>query len=179
MKIHVGSKNQVKINAVADAIKLYPNLFPKPEILGIDVQIELFGHPKSIEETVRGAIERAKKAYGDCDYSFGLEGGLMKVPLSKSGFMEVGVCAIYDGKQIHLGLSPAFEWPKRVTNLIRSNKADASQALKQLRLTWHEKVGAVEGGMIGVLTQGRITRENYTKYSIIMALIHLENSDLF
>ena len=56
MKINVGSKNQTKIQAVKDAVILYPNLFPKPQIIGIDVNVELFGHPKSIKETIKVVI---------------------------------------------------------------------------------------------------------------------------
>ena len=103
----------------------------------------------------------------------------MEVPYSKTGFMEIGACAIYDGKGFYLGLSPAFEWPKEVTKLILDNKADASQAFKQLDLTHHEKLGAVKGGIIGYLTEVRLTREDFTKYSIIMALIHLDKPELF
>jgi non-canonical (house-cleaning) NTP pyrophosphatase len=54
MKIKVGSKNKTKIQAVHDAITLYPNHFSKPEITGIDVEVELFGHPKNIKETMQG-----------------------------------------------------------------------------------------------------------------------------
>lgn len=179
MKVNLGSKNLTKVVAVRDAIKLYPNLFPNAEVVGIDVKVELYGHPKNLKETVKGAIERAKQAFTHCDYSFGLEGGLMKVPFSKTGYMEVGACAIYDGKNIHLGLAPAFEWPKKVTELILSNKADASQAFKQLGLTHHEKLGAVEGGIIGFLTNNKLTREDFTKYSIIMALVQMENPELY
>jgi inosine/xanthosine triphosphatase len=179
MKIHVGSKNKTKIRAVRDAITLYPVLFTDPEIVGIDAAVDLFGHPKNIEETVKGAIDRAKNAYNNCDYSFGLEGGLIKVPLSKSGFMEIGACAVYDGKNIHLGLSPAFEWPTNVTKMILNGKADASQAFKQFGYTQHEKLGSVNGGAIGLLTNGRLTREDFTKYSIIMALIQLEKPELY
>jgi len=160
MKINVGSKNTTKIKAVADAVKLYPNIFPKPEITGVDVNVPLYGHPKNLKETVQGAITRAKEAFADCDYSFGLEGGLMEVPFTETGFMEVGACAIYDGKKVHLGLAPAFEWPKKVTNLILGDKTDASQAFKQLGLTHHEKLGAVEGGIIGLLTNNKLTRED-------------------
>jgi len=179
MKINVGSKNQTKIQAVRDALRLYPKLFPNPEIIGMDITVPLFGHPKSLDETVQGAIKRAKEASVDCEYSFGLEGGLMEVPSSKTGFMEVGACAIFDGKNIYLGLSPAFEWPKKVTELIVNGKADASQAFKQLGLTEHEKLGAVKGGVINILTQGRLTREDFTKYSIIMALILLEKPEYY
>lgn len=174
MKINVGSKNKTKIKAVEDAVKLYPNLFPQPEIVGIDINVPLFGHPKNIKETVSGAIKRAKESFTNCNYSFGLEGGLMEAPFSKTGFMEVSACVIFDGKKIHLGLSPSFEWPKEVTNLILSNKADASLALKQLGLTHHEKLGDAGGG-VGLLTDDRLTREDFIRYSIIMALIHLEN----
>lgn len=97
MRINVGSKNKTKVKAVKNAVKLYPVLFPKPEIIGVDVNVSLFGHPKNLKETVQGAITRAKKSFVDCDYSFGLEGGLMEVPFSETGFMEVGACAVYDG----------------------------------------------------------------------------------
>ncbi len=180
MIIHVGSTNKTKVKAVKDAVALYPKLFPKPEVVGIDVNVDLFGHPKSIKETVEGAVDRAKNAYKDgCDFSFGIEGGLMEVPFTKTGFMEIGACAIYNGKDIYIGQGPAYEWPTEVTKMIVSGKADASQAFKQLGYTHHEKLGAQEGGIIGLLTEGRLTREDFTKYSIIMALIQLEKPELF
>ncbi|MBA3724343.1 MAG: DUF84 family protein [Candidatus Levybacteria bacterium] len=179
MKIHIGSKNQTKVQAVIDTILLYPSLFPTPEVIGIDVDVALYGHPKSIKETVEGAVSRAKKAFAHCDYSFGLEGGLIEVPYTKTGFMETGACAIYDGKNIFVGLGPAYEWPQDVTKMILDGKADASLAFKQLGYTHHEKLGSIKGGIIGELTNGRIMREDFTKYSIIMALIHLEKSELY
>ena len=179
MKIAVGSKNQLKLQAVKDTLVLYPNLFPNPDIEGVDVAVPLFGHPKNIDETVSGAITRAKKAYGDCEYSFGVEGGLMEVPHTKTGYMEVNACAIFDGKEIYVGLGPAFEWPRPVTELIIKGEADASQAFKQLGFTHHEKLGVVSGGITGFLTNQRLTREDFIRYSIIMALIHLEKKELY
>jgi len=179
MKINIGSQNKTKITAVRDVVALYPKLFDGAEVEGVAIELEEFGHPKSIEETITGAIERAKKAFFDCNYSIGLEGGLIEVPFSTTGFMEVGACAIYDGKNCCTGLSPAFEWPKRVTEMIISGEADASQAFKKLNLTEHEKLGAVDGGIIGLLSKGRLTREEFTKQSIIMALIQLEHPELY
>ena len=179
MKINVGSKNKTKVQAVLDAVKLYPHLLPNPVVVGVDVHVDLFGHPKNLEETIQGAIQRAKEAFIDCEYSFGLEGGLMEVPFTQTGFMEVGACAVYDGKNIRLGLSPAFEWPKKVNDLIISGNADASQAFNQLGYTHHEKLGNEPGGIVGFLTEQKITREDYSKYSIIMALIQLENPELY
>jgi inosine/xanthosine triphosphatase len=179
MKINVGSLNQTKIGTVRDATILYPRLFPDPEVLGVKINVDVYGHPKNISETVEGAIKRARDAFRDCDFSFGLEGGLMAVPFTKTGFMEINACAIFDGKNVYLGLSPAFEWPKPVTDLILAGKADARLAFKQLGLTNHNKIGEVKGGIIGPLTNNRITREDFMRYSIIMAMIHLEKPEFY
>lgn len=179
MKINIGSKNPTKTQAVKDTVALYPKLFPEAEILSVDVKVDLYGHPKSLEQTINGAMDRARQAFVNCDYSFGLEGGLMPVPKTKTGFMEVGACAIFDGSNFYLGLSPAFEWPKQATELIIAGKADGSQALKQIGFTEHEKLGVLPGGAIGILSGGRLTREDFTKYSIIMALVQLEHPEMY
>lgn len=178
-RIHVGSKNKPKLLAVTDTVTLYPKLFPNPEIIAADVLIELRGHPANLQATVDGAIQRAKESFRDCSYSFGLEGGLMEVPQSKSGFMEVNVCAIFDGKRIYLGISPAFEWPAKVTDMITNGTADASTAFKLLKYTDDEKLGATDGGITGFLTRGRLTREQTVSHSIIMALIQLEHPEWY
>ena len=180
MKIHVGSQNKTKVQAVKDAVALYPHIFKDAEIVGVDVRVDLFGHPKTLKETIEGALTRAKHSFTPgCDFSFGLEGGLMEVPYTQTGFMEVGACVIYDGKRFHLGLSPAFEWPVKVNEMILAGKADASQAFKQLGLTHHEKLGNEAGGIVGYLTDQKLTREQFSLYSIIMAVIQLERPELY
>ncbi|OGC86953.1 hypothetical protein A3D70_01990 [Candidatus Adlerbacteria bacterium RIFCSPHIGHO2_02_FULL_54_18] len=180
MKINVGSKNITKVAGVRDAVAMYPTLFPDVEVVAVDVQVEEFGHPKNLNETIGGAIERARKAFTDgCNYSVGLEGGLMEVPHTKSGYMEVGACAIYDGKNVALGLSPAFEWPKGVTEMILAGGGDASVAFKKLGYTEHEKIGNISGGIIGVLTDGKMPREDFSKYSIMMAIIQIEKDCMY
>lgn len=178
MKLTVGSKNPTKISAVKETVKLYPELFPDPEVTCVDVAIEEFGHPKSLDDTVKGAMNRAKKAFIDCSYSFGIEGGLMAVSHTKTGFMEVGVCAIYDGQNFHLGLSPAFEWPKQVFDLILNKNMDGSQAVKEVGITSHEKIGEA-GGTISVLTRGHANRTAHNKDSVLMAIVHLLNPKLY
>jgi inosine/xanthosine triphosphatase len=175
MKIGVGSKNKTKVNAVAEILRDYP-MFDAAEIEGVDVKIEEFGHPKSIDETVPGAVDRAKQAHADRDYGFGIESGLMKIPQTKSGYMEVAVCAIFDGKQIHLGLSQAYEWPQKVLDGILNKGLDGSQAMKAAGITDKEKLGEHEG-FVGVFTKGRTNRTEYNKAAVVMALMHLENPE--
>ncbi len=177
MKVGVGSKNKTKVEAVAEILKDYP-LFAGAEVEGVVVEIEEFGHPKSLGETVAGAAARAKQAQVGRDYGFGIEGGLMEVPQTKTGYMEVAVCAIFDGKQIHLGLSQAFEWPQKVIDLILNEGLDGSQAAKSAGLTQQDKIGE-HGGFIELFTKGRTNRTGLNKNAVMMALIHLENPEHF
>ena len=175
MKIGVGSKNKTKVNAVTELLKDYP-LFEGAEVEGVEVQIEEFGHPKSIEETVKGAVDRAKQAQAGRKYGFGIESGLLAVPQTKSGYMEIAVCAIYDGREIHMGLSQGCEWPKKVIHSILHEGLDGSQAMKVHGFSNHQKMGEHEG-LVGIMTKGRTNRTEYNKNAIMMALMHLENPE--
>jgi|SRR3989339_883640 len=121
-------------------------------------------------------MNRLKNAYFHWIFNATLVGGLIEVFGTKSGYMEMTVCAIYDGKQFHLGLSPGFEWPKSVVEFILNRGLDGSQALRQAGFTDHEKIGTVEGG-IWILTHKKINRKEYNKLAVAMALIHLENKE--
>lgn len=169
--------NKTKLAALSSILAEYP-MFSGAEVVGVDAVTDVFGHPKSIEETIEGAIARAKKAQEGNDYGFGIEGGMMKVPHSKSGYMEVSACAIFDGARVHLGLSPAMEWPLEMHDSIMNKGLDGSQAMRAAGFTSEEKPGEGQG-IIGVLTNGRITRTDYNKLAIMMALTHLEHPEFF
>jgi len=176
MKIKVGTKNKAKVDSVIEIIEEYPHL-KGGEVEGVSIPSGVSDQPKSLEETINGAMNRAKGIFVDCDYSIGIESGMMSVPMSKSGYMDVCVCAIYDGKECHLGLSSAWEFPDTsVTDLIMKEGLDMSQAINKAGMTKNENIGSEEGA-IGILTKGRMTRKEYTKQALRTALIHLETFD--
>lgn len=177
MKINIASKNPVKVEAVKETIKSY-DFLNKAEVEVLKVNSGVSEQPKSLEETIQGAINRAGLAFNDCTYSFSIESGLMSVPQTKTGSMDFCVCAIYDGKQYHLGLSCALEFPVKVTKMIHELGIDANEAFYRCGLTRDKKIGCSEGA-IGMLTKGRITRKDHAKQAIQMALVHLENSHLY
>lgn len=173
MRIAIGSKNKVKVEATREILKEYPHL-AAAEVAAVDAPPGVADQPKTLAETMRGAMNRAKGAWGDCDYSIGLESGLMHVPMSRTGHMDVCVCAIYDGKEFYFGLSSAWEFPdKRVLGWMLNNGLDMSQAINKAGLTSNPKVGSDEGA-IGILTKGKMDRKAYTKQALRTALIHLE-----
>ena len=177
MKINVGTKNEAKLSAVKETIKLY-NFLSNSEINGIEVKSNVSEQPKSLNEIVQGAMNRAKNSFTNCNLNIGIEAGLIEVPHTKSGFMDIQVCCIYDGKNCHFGLSSAFEFPKKITELVLNTNLDASQAAHKLGLTDKIKIGNHEG-IIGLLTKGRIARKDLIKQALMNALIHLENPELF
>lgn len=177
MRINVGSQNDVKVSAVKEAIQDY-DFLSNADVLSLEVSSEISEQPKSIDETIHGAKNRARNAFQNCDYSFGLEDGLMQVPNLKTGYMNVCVCAIYDGHNYNIGFSSAFEYPHDITRLVFDEGLDINQAFHKVGLTKNPKVGSAEGA-IGILTHGRLLRKEYTKQAITMALIHVGDSERF
>ena len=177
MKFNIGSKNKQKVDALKEILKEYPD-FLNAEVLPKDASSNVSDQPKSLDETIQGAMNRAKNSFDDCEYGVGLESGLMKVPETKTGYMDTTVCAIFDGKIFHLGLSSCFEYPPKVLEYMLKNNENASNTFRQLGFTDKEYIGHQEG-IIGVLTKNRLDRKEYTKQAIRTALIHLENKDLY
>jgi len=177
MIVTIGSKNNVKINAVKEVIVGY-EIFSNVRITSVDAKSEVSDQPMSMDEAIKGAMNRARNAFKDCKYSFGIEDGLMKVPNTKTNFMNICVCAIYDGKEFHLGLSSCFEYPKEITRLAVEEGLNLSEAFKKTGLTNKPYVGYEEGG-VGILTKGRLVRKDYTKQAVMMAMVHLENPELY
>ncbi len=176
MKIIVGSKNKAKVDAVKEMIQEYPHL-AGAAVEGVETKSHVSDQPKSLDETIRGAMNRAKNVFHACDYSIGLESGLMSVPYTKGGYMDVCVCAIYDGRELHIGLSSAWEFPDRnITRLMTNEGLDMSQAINKVGMTKNPKIGSEEGA-IGILTKGRMDRKEYTKQALRTAFIYLEQFD--
>lgn len=174
MKINVGTKNKAKVEAVSEIIKEYPHL-AHAVVEGVadgGLASGVSAQPKSIEETLRGAMNRARNVFHDCDYSIGLESGLMKIPETKTGYMDVCVCAIFDGKEFHLGLSSAWEFPK-IFDFVLNDGLDITEATIRAGLGKDPGLGAAQGA-IGIVTKGRLDRKEYTKQALRTALIHLD-----
>lgn len=177
MRIIVGSTNSVKVEAVTEVISDYIFL-KEAEVIGVEVSSRVSAQPKSLEETVHGAMNRARYSFKNCDYSIGLEDGLVRIPRAKTGCMNVCVCDIFDGREHYLGLSSAFEYPLEVVRLVLKEGFDINQAFHQIGLTENPQIGSDEGA-IGILSRGRLMRKEYSKQAVMMALVRLENKELY
>jgi inosine/xanthosine triphosphatase len=180
MTLAIGSTNRVKIEALEEVLKEYPDL-AGATVISCVVPSEISEQPLSLEEIIRGAKNRAKNAFtasSGATYAFGIESGLFPAPGTQSGYLEASICAIYDGSCHYIGLSCGFEVPEQILNLVLQEKMDLSQACHHSGVTSDPKLGSGEG-LIGILTKGRINRKAYTKQCIMTALVQLENSRFY
>ena len=177
MKINVGSANPVKVEAVRECIQDY-DFLKHAEVISVKVDSEVSNQPKSLEEVIRGAMNRARNSFKNCDYSVGYESGIIPVPYTKTGFLNIGACVFYNGKKFNLGMSAPFEYPLKVMEPVLEQGMEINEAFFKSGLTEKPKVGSEEGA-ISILTKGRISRKDYTKQAIAMALIQLENPELY
>ena len=99
LRVKVGSSNPVKVNAVKKAFGKY---FKGVKVQGAAVDSGVREQPLTLFQILQGAKNRAKNTFCDCDYSVGIESGIMKFP-SNSGFMEITIAVIFDGKNYFTG----------------------------------------------------------------------------
>lgn len=173
MKVVVGSKNPVKLQATRNVLeKIYTEL----EIQAIDVDSEVPDQPIGLKTTVQGAINRAKNAfYSDFDLSVGIESGLLEVPHSITGYLDLQWCAIYDGEKITLGVSAGFEYPPMVIEQVLGGR-EVGDVMDQV--TGVDKLGQ-KTGAVSHLTQGMLDRTGNTEQCVLMAMVPRMNEGVY
>ena len=167
--ISVGSLNPVKLEAIRTVMAVR---FPEAEFRPVAVDSGVPDQPVGLGETLRGAKNRARAAFADCDLSVALESGLVPVPETSTGYMNLTACAIFDGREMYLGLGPAFELPADVTRLVIEGGMELDPAVRRAGLTDNARIGYAQG-IIGILSGGRVTRMDYSRPAVSMALVRM------
>lgn len=170
MKIIIGSKNPVKLEAVRQAFVLHFGNTPTLEVIGIDAPSGVADQPMSAEETATGAVNRAKHLvllHTDADYHVGIEGGITKLMINgESHYFEQTYACVSNGKQHALGSGPAYGIEDKVIEHI-DNGLDLSQAM-------HKIYGAIDlgkrDGYNGWLSQNKYDRTEASKIAVFLAL---------
>jgi inosine/xanthosine triphosphatase len=119
MIVALGSKNPAKKRAVEAALKK----------LGIDASVVVCSvpsgvseQPRSDEETMRGALNRARAAreLHNADYGVGLEGGVHETP--EGLFLSSWAAIVTRDGQSSVGGSPRFLLPNVIAARIRNGE---------------------------------------------------------
>ncbi|PIE70973.1 MAG: inosine/xanthosine triphosphatase [Deltaproteobacteria bacterium] len=169
MDVCLGSKNPVKFAAV-QAVLTDWNIPGGVRLSARAVTSGVADQPVGMDLTVRGARNRAMAAKEGGDWGIGLESGVIPVPQTRSGYMNVTVCALYDGSEMYIGLGPAFELPPELANGVVRQGMELDDAVSAAGLTDNPRIGYAEG-LIGILSNGQVTRADYSRPAVSMALV--------
>ena len=173
--IIVASKNPVKINATQNAFK---QMFPSDEfeIEGISVSSGVGDQPKDSEETLLGALNRAKNVFKEieeADFYVGLEGGIQQDNLEMQAFAW---CVVQSREGLTgKGRTGSFFLPPKIVELINQGK-ELGEADD---IVFGRVNSKQENGAVGILTNNVIDRTTYYTQSVILALIPFINKDLY
>ncbi|CAE8636219.1 unnamed protein product, partial [Polarella glacialis] len=187
--IAVGTTNACKVAAVDAAVRGYEvsgaNFLDFAAIETHQVSSEVSAQPMTLDETYRGAMNRARNAYAQARagnssaviLALGIESGLNWSTVDGRAY-DVCVCSAFDGTTFNQGMSCSFEIPPLVLRFVLEEGMDLAQASNAAGVSSNPKLGEAEG-LIGILSRGRITRLDYTKQAIEMALMFLDSASLY
>lgn len=163
MKIAIGSKNPVKIEATK---KIMKRIYKKVKITPVKVFSGVTHTPLSEEECIRGAINRAKKAIEStkADFGIGMEGGITKI---FNKYFLHGWCAVIDKKgKIGLGGCNGLELPSPIVKKVIKGKelGEVMDEVTGMQDT-KKKMGAV-----GIFTDGLTNRQEAWEQALMYAM---------
>jgi inosine/xanthosine triphosphatase len=173
MKVIVGSMNPVKLNATKNILK---NIYNNLDVSTVNVDSGIPDQPFGLNETIKGAINRAKSAYSDeYDLSVGIESGLMETPNSLTGYIDLQWCAIFDGDIVTLGVSSGFEYPPEVVKEVL-NGVEVGDVMD--KITGIEELGQKKGA-VSYLSRDMLNRTENTEQCVLTAMIPRLNKEVY
>jgi inosine/xanthosine triphosphatase len=173
-KVGLGSMNPVKYRAVCDVFHRYLGVMPC-QISQVKADSGVRKQPLTIDEIFRGAENRAEQARRDCDWGVGVESGCYPSERD-SGYENVCVCAIYDGKRFISGRSFPFPLPPKITRKVVFGGMEIDEAAVVSGFTTNPDIG--EGiGLIGLLTKRDIVRENMVRIATTNAVLQITSDN--
>lgn len=173
LKIIVGSKNPVKINATKLA---FAQLYPECEIdcQGVKAPSDVAEQPLTAAETLLGAQNRVRycKAQIAADFYVAFEGGVDRFDYGPSTFAYV---VIADHHKESVGRSAILPLPEKLYQALCDGE-ELGPLMDRLFNTENIKQ---KGGAIGLLTNGLETREGNYRQAITLAMAPFLHAELF
>ncbi len=182
MRIVVGSLNPVKIAAVHETIYYFES-FKNALIESVDTPSHVREQPLGLQEIVLGARNRAHTGYtlGAHDLAIGIESGIVSFTEIPQQHFNMAACALYDGKNYHIGYASGLPIPPQCTQLIMQKKLTWAQAATHVGII--DSADAPRSLHVAdqdvILTHGLLSRKEHIKQALISALIPFINPTWF
>ena len=174
LHVIVGSKNPVKVGCTREA---FSQAFGKVGLVeGVDALSNIPAQPRSEEETLLGAKNRtshAKTLVPEAEYWVGIEGGVDEDAQGMYAFAWIYI--LHRSGKNSQSKTGTFYLPPQVVALIR----EGMELGHADDLVFKAQNSKQQGGSVGLLTQGVITREAYYQQAMVLALIPFMNDSLY
>lgn len=166
-RVVVGSTNPVKVGAARAVLQ---RLWPGVEVSGHGVPSGVPDQPWGDEETIRGALARARGAcrIDGAELGVGIEGGVVAMADGSVRTCAWAAVATRDGRE-GVGGSLAMELPQNVAALVRGGM-ELGHAMDRVSGERNVKHGA---GAVGILTAGLVSRQEAYEVLVAYALAPL------
>ncbi len=166
-RVTVGSANPVKVGAVRAVVD---RLFAGAQVTATAVASGVPDQPWGDEETIRGALARARASRdaSDADIGIGIEGGVVENADGTVRTCAWAAAVARDGRY-GIGGSLALTLPSRVAELVRAG-SELGHAMDTVTGTHNIKQGV---GAVGILTHGLVTRQQAYETLVAYALVPL------
>jgi inosine/xanthosine triphosphatase len=183
----LGTTNTAKIHGVQAAFADVRESLQGPDLTRAEtwtcqVETGVSEEPWGFASTVQGAQNRAQAAYArlmsgsvsspgtaeQVTVGLGVESGFIDVTPVTFTLYNFDVCALFDGQAYYLGISPGFEYPRRLVRNIFLHRQSFQQARQYITTTADVEQQA---GLVGVLAGGLIDRPEMTRLATRLALI--------
>ncbi len=165
-RVIVASTNPVKIQAALDGFRrMLPDRAVRAD--GIAVPSAVSHQPRTDQETLRGAEERAARAMEstpDADMWVGIEGGVAEMGFGMAAFAWV---VVQSRRQTGRARTGTFMLPEAVARLVRAG-VELGDADDRVFGSMDSKRNM---GAVGLLTGGVIDRQALYAHAVALALI--------
>lgn len=192
-RLMLGTMNGAKIQGVqAAAIDMQASLYlpdlADPSTWTCPVDSGVSDHPQGFPETIEGAQNRALAAYhqlidqdgepqeGEVVMGLGVESGFIDVAPATFTSYNFDVGALFDGHYYYLGISPGFEYPRRLVRNIFLHRQPFQDARQYITTETDIERNA---GIVGELAGGLIDRPEMTQLCVRLALIRYLQRDAY
>jgi inosine/xanthosine triphosphatase len=172
VKVAIGSINPTKVEAARRAVS---QVWPEAEVIPVAVASGVSEQPMSDEETIQGAINRARAARAavDAEIGMGVEGGVEETAFGM--FVGGWAAVVHRDGRTGIGAGGRLQLPDQVARQIRNGGelGPAMDRLSGLQNVKHHQ------GAIGIFTGGLVTRTEALERSLVYALARFIATDYY
>lgn len=174
MKVVVGSKNPVKVNATRVALKQVLGTGDDIVVVGVDAPSLVADQPMTEAETRLGAVNRVKACLAEhqANWYVAIEGGVDKFTDGPATFAYVAIC---NGEHWSVGRSANLPLPETVYASLTAGE-ELGDVMDKLFDTHNIKQ---KGGAIGLLTRHHATRQSVYQVALTLAMAKFHFPDLY